>query len=381
MRTPLQYALRVFLLASAIASTTVRSSAQTQQPGQLTPQQFQANPAQILASYPNGGSQMISLIRQLTLADPADLPLVIGLLPKANDAQGTAIGSGLGQAALASVSTNQAYATEIQRAVVDTKGFGSGGNGGRSTQLKIGNAVTTENQVDGVTDKGIAPITTGNEVYLNEVVRTGLTGKAQMLLSDHTNLAVAPVTEIRLDKFIYDPNGGSGNVVLVASSGAFRFITGVQPHQDYEIKTPYATMGVRGTQFIVLITPDAVKIELLSGEVVVTTVSGNVVTMSTPSTVLSVDSQGNTQGPTPTDSPLVDFADLGPPVTNLSFADALDAFSAVTGDVGTGSTANLNTFVVSTPSDFLTLNFTGSASTPGALPTTTTGSTSVSPSH
>ena len=139
--------------------------------------------------------------------------------------------------------------------------------------------MTTVDQVEGQTEKGTLPIATGNEIFLDEVVRTGMTGKAQMLLADHTNLAIAPVTTIRLDKFVYDPSGGKGVVELVADSGAFRFITGLQAHENYTIKTPYATMGVRGTEFIVVMTPDGVQIQLNSGGLVVTTISGKVVTL------------------------------------------------------------------------------------------------------
>ena len=210
------------------------------------------------------------------------------------------------------------------------------------------------------------------------------------------------MTTIRLDKFVYDPSGGKGVVELVADSGAFRFITGLQPHENYLIKTPYATMGVRGTEFIVVMTPDGVQIQLNSGELVVTTISGKVVTLSSPNTMLSVDSQGNTQGPTPMSQPLVNFADLGPPLTNLSFADALDAFSAVTGNMGLGATSpgggeggggggvggatvtafggggggatpNLGTFVVTTPGNSFTLNLSGPS---GALGTSSNQSVS-----
>ena len=136
-------------------------------------------------------------------------------------------------------------------------------------------------------------------VYLDELVRTGVTGSAELLLADRTNLTVAPTTEIRLDKFVYDPGGASGNVVVIATLGAFRFITGVQPHENYEIKTPVAMLGVRGTEFLALVQQNGAEIQLNSGEVIVTTISGNVVPMNVPQTVLTVDSQGNTQGPTP----------------------------------------------------------------------------------
>lgn len=89
------------------------------------------------------------------------------------------------------------------------------------------------------------PINKGSEIYLNETVRTGVNGKGEFLLADRTNLTVAPLTTIKLDEFVYSPSGSAGRVVLNVKDGAFRFITGVQASNSYEIKTPYATMGVR----------------------------------------------------------------------------------------------------------------------------------------
>jgi hypothetical protein len=124
--------------------------------------------------------------------------------------------------ALMVTKTNPTYANQIQEAVAKT---GGGINiGGGSAEPKIGNAVTIKNQVEGVTEKGPQPILAGTDVYRNELVRTGLSGMAQLLFADRTNLSVAPVTEIRLDSFVYDPNAKSGNVVINAAEGAFRFI-------------------------------------------------------------------------------------------------------------------------------------------------------------
>jgi hypothetical protein len=376
--------------------------------GQLTTEQFIVNPDQLLKKFPNGGGELIAQTRDLALANQANLPYILDVLSRATPAQGTAIGTGLGQAALASVKNNQAYATAIQQAIVDKGGgwaAGAGSNaGGGSAQPKIGNTVTTVDQVEGETEKGKQTITTGTFIYADEVVRTGTTGKAQLLFADRTNLTVAPMTEVHLDKFVYDPNGGGqGNVVLVATAGSFRFITGLLPHEDYEIKTPFATMGIRGTEFIVVISATGLQIQVLSGVVVVTTISGQVVTLSAGD-VLSVSSTGQATGPTQDSQPLVNFADLGPPITNVSYADALDAFSAVTGGVSTGATGagggggggggggpvtpgatggggggsttpNFTTAVVTTPTNPFSLNLTGAASSPG---TTTSPTTSVS---
>lgn len=80
--------------------------------------QFIANPTQALQDYPSGGPQLISLIRDVALAHPEALQTIVGLLANATADQQTAIGSGLGQAAQMSLRTNQAYANQIQQALI-----------------------------------------------------------------------------------------------------------------------------------------------------------------------------------------------------------------------------------------------------------------------
>jgi hypothetical protein len=79
--------------------------------------QFLANPAQVLQQYPNGGAQLISLIRDVAVSHPEALQTITGLLSGASTDQQSAIGSGLGQAAQIVVRTNQAYANQIQQAI------------------------------------------------------------------------------------------------------------------------------------------------------------------------------------------------------------------------------------------------------------------------
>src|SRR5580692_4036264 len=301
-----------------------------------TIQEFLSDPAALLAQFPDGGQQMVSRVRDLAASDASTLGALVGLLATANTNQTNAIGTGLGQTAVLAVKADPAYANAIQQAIARTSNRANKVGPG-SLQPKIGSAIITKDQVDGQTERGTQPIAAGTVVYLDEMVRTGVTGKAELLLADRTNLTVAPTTEIRLDKFVCDPGGASGNVVVIATLGAFRFITGVQPHENYEIKTPVATLGVRGTEFIALVQQNGAEIQLNAGEVIVTTISGNVVPMNVPQTVLTVDSQGNTQGPTPVSQPLVNFADLGPPVTNTALSEAQAAFAAGSGDTTIGA--------------------------------------------
>jgi hypothetical protein len=75
---------------------------------------FLADPSAALSRNPDGGAKLVVEIRDLVLSDPATLQAIISLLANANAAQKTAIGSGLGQAAQASLRSNPALANQIQ---------------------------------------------------------------------------------------------------------------------------------------------------------------------------------------------------------------------------------------------------------------------------
>jgi hypothetical protein len=64
--------------------------------------------------------------------------------------------------------------------------------------------------------------------------------------NDQSNLSVGPSSQVRLDKFVYDPNKGAGSTVIEATRGTFRFSTAAQNQGEVKIKTPYGTLGMRG---------------------------------------------------------------------------------------------------------------------------------------
>ena len=278
---------------------------------------------------------MTARVRDLAASDPQTLNPIVGLLATANSNQSVANGTSLGQVPLGAVNTNQGYANRIRGAIANASksraasspsSGSSSAAGPGSSQPRIGTAVKTIDQVEGVTEKGTLPVAAGSEVHLNELP-----------FADRTILAVGPVTTIRLGKFAYGPGGGSGNVVLNASLGTFRFITGVQDPHNYEIETPYATMSVRDAQFYVNMTSTGLTVQATSGTVTVTTSTGTYT--ANAGQELTVSSNGDARGPTTTPPGQAgQFADLGTPSTNVTLADALSAFSAVTGSTATGAT-------------------------------------------
>jgi hypothetical protein len=96
-----------------------------------------------------------------------------------------------------------------------------------------------------------------NNVYANEKVTTGTTGRTALLFLDNTRIQVGANSTIVLDKYVYDPDKQVGEVGVNFGKGIFRFVTGGMKNKDgYDLKTPTATMVVRGTQVIVYVAPD-----------------------------------------------------------------------------------------------------------------------------
>ncbi len=93
------HASAVALLAGWITVQGMGSAAIAATPQQVAA--FLANPGAVLQQNPSGGNQLVSLIRDLIMTDPATLNAIIGLLSGANTAQQSAIGTALGQAAQA----------------------------------------------------------------------------------------------------------------------------------------------------------------------------------------------------------------------------------------------------------------------------------------
>ena len=110
-------------IACAIVAATLISAAGVsrvvaQHAPILTTAQFILDPNQLLQLFPNGGTQMVSLIQGFVIDNAQAFDLVVQLLPKANSLQKIAIAQALAQSAKLIVVTDQARAIAIQQKIV-----------------------------------------------------------------------------------------------------------------------------------------------------------------------------------------------------------------------------------------------------------------------
>jgi hypothetical protein len=102
-------------------------------------------------------------------------------------------------------------------------------------------------------------------VTLGEQVVTAGSSMLQILLLDRSNFTVGANARVTIDKFVYDPNRSASAVAASVARGAFRFMSSKSVHKmpgQTAVRTPVASIGVRGTVFEGVVGPDAVRIAL-----------------------------------------------------------------------------------------------------------------------
>lgn len=131
----------------------------------------------------------------------------------------------------------------------------------------IGEASTIANQVTGELEEQLRTLVVGSHVFQNEWIETAESSSAELIFIDQTSITFGPRSRLKLDTFVFDPDPALGKVVVNLTEGAFRLATGSMRSSAYEIHTPVAIIGVRGTEIEITVNPldFSTTIKLLSG--------------------------------------------------------------------------------------------------------------------
>src|SRR4051812_44843051 len=92
-------------------------------------------------------------------------------------------------------------------------------------------------------------------IYMGDVITTDIRGQVEIIFVDETKFVVGANSKVTIDAFVFDANKTAQDVSISAVKGAFRFITGKSPKDNYAIRTPTMTIGVRGTAFDLAVRP------------------------------------------------------------------------------------------------------------------------------
>jgi len=105
-----------------------------------------------------------------------------------------------------------------------------------------------------------------DELVQNEALRTEKESTIQVKFVDGSELSVEQQSEMVLSDYVYDGSASTGLISL--NNGLFHFTSNGNNDQGVKLKTPVATIGVRGTEFLVHVDRDeATIIDILDGSV------------------------------------------------------------------------------------------------------------------
>ena len=125
---------------------------------------------------------------------------------------------------------------------------------------------------------------------------------------DQTKLEIGALSEVVLDRFVYDPNRSNSEVAVSIAKGIARFTTGVLRHESYKINTPTATIGVRGTILDLRSDERGTSVYVEDGSVTVTANGVTVVVNAGQATFVPIG--GMPSAPVNTPSPPFDMTEM-----------------------------------------------------------------------
>lgn len=96
----------------------------------------------------------------------------------------------------------------------------------------------------------------GTPIQPGDLIRLGSRSNAQIRLSDESIVALRAGTELRIDAYTYTGNAEENRSFFSLLRGGLRTVTGaigaLRERERYWVKTPTATIGIRGTHYVLL---------------------------------------------------------------------------------------------------------------------------------
>lgn len=100
------------------------------------------------------------------------------------------------------------------------------------------------------------PASREEKIFKGDTLRTGADGTLGIIFKDDTCLSLGPGSAVVIDEFLFAPAQGKFALVIRMIKGTAAYLSGVIAKlspQSIRFETPVATVGIRGTKFLVQI--------------------------------------------------------------------------------------------------------------------------------
>ncbi|MBO90253.1 MAG: hypothetical protein CMP14_12090 [Rickettsiales bacterium] len=118
-------------------------------------------------------------------------------------------------------------------------------------------------------------MTSGETLIYNQKVRTGRNSGATLQFKDNTRMTIGERAEMLLDDMVYNSQEEKLNGLVQLKRGVLRFASLKNSTVNLRIRTPVATLGIRGTVFDVLSSPRNTEVSVIVGKIRVSSQFGS----------------------------------------------------------------------------------------------------------
>jgi hypothetical protein len=121
-------------------------------------------------------------------------------------------------------------------------------------ELSIGKTKISKGDVVVIRGGKQIPLTTANRIFQNDTIRTGANSSVGIIFEDNTILSLGSDSEIFIDKYVFVPEKGIFSMIARMARGTASYLSGIigrQSPDSVKFQTPDATIGIRGTHFLV----------------------------------------------------------------------------------------------------------------------------------
>ena len=166
--------------------------------------------------------------------------------------------------------------------------------GSAEAASKVGVAEAIRNSVKAVARKKERALKEESAVFRKETVSAATDSSGRFRFNDDTRLTLGPGASVTLNDVVIGPKKKSAKKFAIkATTGAFRFVSGLSEKSVYKIETPVAAIGVRGTIFDLYVAPDGTTGAVLQeGAMRVCGRSGQCTNLTKPCQFARIDPNG-----------------------------------------------------------------------------------------
>ena len=123
-----------------------------------------------------------------------------------------------------------------------------------ATTAAVGSIKKTKGEVSIIRDGKSLQAQPGERLFQSDTLKTGNDGSMGVIFRDNTTLSLGPGSKIVIDEFVFSPSQSKFGMVTTMFKGTAVFFSGeiakLAP-EKVKIETPLATLGIRGTRFLV----------------------------------------------------------------------------------------------------------------------------------